>query len=460
MSKPKLLVVDDEEYICKQIKWGLSGDCEVEIALSDQEAMEKFHEYEPDIITLDLNLSAIDDHKKGFKVLEKILTVDPYAKVIMITGHDGRESAINSLRLGAYDYYVKPIDLNELKIILKRALYIRELEVENKRLQFQLDEDGESFGILGNCTKMREVISLAHRVAKTDIAVLIHGESGTGKDMVARAIHSFSQRADQPFIPIDSGAIPETLLESELFGHERGAFTDARSQKVGKVELAHKGTLFLDEIAELPLILQAKLLRFLQEKKIQRLGGTEFISVDVRVIAASNKDLEQEIRKGNFREDIYYRLNGITIGLPPLRDRGDDIIFIAMHFLEKYRNEMREGVKQLTPESTKAIKMYRWPGNIRELDNKIKRALVLSTDKYIKPEDLGISCDHKQAVQDALTLKEARAKVEREMLQNYLEKHKGNLSKVSKSLGVGRSTVYDLMEKYDLTSHYRTILKD
>ena len=415
------------------------------------EAIQKFHEHGPDIITLDLNLSQTDDHEKGFIVLKEILAVDPYAKVVMITGHSGKESAINALRLGAYDYYVKPIDLNELKTILKRALYMRELEIENKRLQSRIDEDGKLFGILGNCKKIKEIISLVKKVAKTDIAVLIHGESGTGKELIAQAVHNLSQRAGQPFIPINSGAIPENLLESELFGHEKGSFTDARSQKTGKVELAHKGTLFLDEIAELPLTLQVKLLRFLQEKKIQRLGGIEFIPVDVRVIAASNKDLEQEITKGNFREDIYYRLNGITIELPPLRERENDIISIAGYLLEKYGKEMGESAKKLTAESIKAMKMYRWPGNIRELENKIKRALVLSTDKYIKPEDLGISCDAKKAQKEESTLKEAREKVEREMLQNSLEKYQGNLTKVSKSLGVSRSTVYDLMGKYDLT---------
>jgi len=451
MSKPKLLVIDDEEYICKQIKWGLSVDYEVEMALNDQEAIKTFHKYGPDMITLDLNLSQTDDHEKGFIVLKEILAADPYAKVIMITGHSGKESAINALRLGAYDYYVKPINLDELKTILKRALYMRELEIENKRLQSRIDEDGKLFGILGNCKKIREIINLVKRVAKSDIAVLIHGESGTGKELVAQAIHNLSQRAAQPFIPINSGAIPETLLESELFGHEKGSFTDARTQKIGKVELAHKGTLFLDEIAELPLILQVKLLRFLQEKKIQRLGGNESIPVDVRVITASNKDLEQEITKGNFREDIYYRLNGITIELPPLRERENDIIFIAGYLLEKYGKEMGENAKKLTAESIKAIKTYRWPGNIRELENKIKRALVLSTDKYIKPQDLGISCDRKTNQVEKSTLKEAREKVEREMLQNSLENYRGNLTKVSKSLGVSRSTVYDLIGKYDLT---------
>jgi two-component system NtrC family response regulator len=448
MSKPILLVVDDEEYICKQIKWGLNKDYEVIIANDANDAIKKFNDYRPDVITLDLNLSPGDDHKKGFTVLEKIIAIDPYSKVVMVTGHDGKENAINSLRLGSYDYYVKPIDLNELKIILKRALYIRNLEIENKRLQSQFVESGESYGILGNCKKIKEVINMVRRVAEADIGVLIHGESGTGKELVARAIHRLSKRANEAFIPIDSGAIPETLLESELFGHEKGAFTDAHTRKTGKVELAHKGTLFFDEIAELSLNLQVKLLRFLQERQIQRLGGSDFIPVDVRVIAASNKSLEQEIKEKNFREDIYYRLNGITIELPPLREREDDIIFIANHFLEKFVKEMEKNAKQLTPESIKAMKVYGWPGNIRELENKIKRALVLSTDKYIKPQDLGIS--YSRSYREDLTLKEAKEKLEKEMLKDSLEKYKGNLTKISRSLGIARSTIYDLIEKYGI----------
>jgi len=449
MSKPKLLVVDDEEYICKQMQWGLNNEYEVIIACESKDAITKFSEHKPDIVTLDLNLSPADDHEQGFKVLEEIVLGDPYVKVVMITGNDGKKSAMHSLQLGAYDYYVKPIDLNELKVILKRALYIRMVEVENKQLQFKSIEEGESFGILGNCRKIKEVINVISRIAKTDIAVFIHGESGTGKELVARAIQGQSKRLNEAFIPIDSGAIPETLLESELFGHEKGAFTDAHMQKIGKVELAHKGTLFFDEIAELPINLQAKLLRFLQERKIQRLGGNEFIPIDVRVIAASNKNLEQEIRRGNFREDIYYRLNGITIKLPPLREREDDVILIADFLLEKFCKEMGLGIKQLSSQSIRAIKGYGWPGNVRELENRIKSALALSTGKYIMPGDLGIG-HGRSSREEKSTLKDVRERMEREMLLNNLKKYKGNLSKVSKSLGVARSTVYDLMEKYGL----------
>ncbi|MEW6382107.1 MAG: PEP-CTERM-box response regulator transcription factor [bacterium] len=449
MSKPKLLVVDDEEYICKQLKWGLNSEYEVIIAYESKDALTKFSECKPDIVALDLNLSPADDHEQGFKVLEEIILGDPHAKVIMITGHNGKESAINSLRLGAYDYYVKPIDLNELKVILKRALYIRMLEMENEHLQTRTIEDGESFGILGNCRKIREVNKVIRKVAKTDIAVLIHGESGTGKELVARAIHRQSNRSNEAFIPIDSGAIPETLLESELFGHEKGAFTDAYGKKIGKIELAHKGTLFFDEIAELPLNLQVKLLRFLQEKKIQRVGGIEFIPIDVRVIAASNKNLEQEIQKSNFREDIFYRLNGITIELPPLREREDDVIVIADALLEQFCKEMGIAGKKLSPQSVKSIKGYGWPGNVRELENRLRRALALSTGKYIMPEDLGIG--HGRSAREVkLTLKDARERMEKEMLLSNLKKYHGNLSKVSKSLGVARSTVYDLMDKYGI----------
>ncbi len=448
MSKPVLLVVDDEEYICKQIKWALNNDYEVITANESNEAIKKFSKYKPDIITLDLNLSVSDDQEEGFKVLEEIMSVDPYAKVIMVTAHDGKENAINSLRLGAYDYYIKPINMNELSIILNRAIYIRRLELENRQLQSQINKGWESLGILGNSKKIKKVINLIKRVARVDISVLIHGESGTGKELVARAIHQLSDRSNEAFIPIDSGAIPENLLESELFGHEKGAFTDAHCKKIGKVELANKGTLFFDEIAELPLSLQIKLLRFLQERQIQRLSGNEFIPIDVRVIAATNKDLEEEIRRKNFREDIFYRLNGITIELPPLREREDDIILISDYLIDNFCKGMKKKPKKLTMESIKAMKSYSWPGNIRELENKIKRALVLTTDAYLKPQDLGIPTN--AYVLNDLTLKDAKDRLEKEMLLNNIEKYKGNLTKVAKSLGIARSTIYDLIEKYKI----------
>ena len=303
---------------------------------------------------------------------------------------------------------------------------------------------------------MKKLISLVQRVAKTDMTVLLLGESGTGKELVAQALHKCSKRAKNSFIPVDSGAIPATLLESELFGHERGAFTDAHFQRIGKVELANKGTLFLDEIAELPVNLQVKLLRFLQERKIQRIGKSELIPVDIRIVAATNKNLEKEMNKGNFREDMYYRLNEVIIELPPLREREDDIFLLTEYFLEKYSKELFIGLKMLSSASLEAMKNYRWPGNIRELENKIKRALVLSTDKYIRPEDLDIG--YQKNRNDGLTLKEARESIEKELLLKNIKKFNWNLTKVSNSLGIARSTVYDLMEKYNLSHKSKRLM--
>lgn len=455
MTKPKLLVVDDEEFICKQLKWGLSDEYEVVTATNIEEALALFNKTNPDLITLDVNLSPM--HREGFKILQEIMAMNSYAKVIMVTGEDDKESAINGLQLGAHDYYLKPIDVQELKIILKRALYLKRLETESDQQPSKAELDGEFLSILGRCKKMRNVINLVKRIAKTDMSVLIRGESGTGKELIAQAIHKCSQRAERIFMPIDCGAIPDNLLESELFGHEKGAFTDAHSKRLGKVEIANKGTLFLDEIAELPLSLQVKLLRFLQERKIQRVGGNEFIPIDIRVISATNRNLEQEIKEGSFREDIYYRLNEITIELPPLRERDEDIIFMANAFLNRYIKEMGLGVKELTSESIEALLAYSWPGNVRELENKIKRALVIAIGKKIKPRDLGIDVKEPkkepQPVLDDenLTLKELKDRVEKDMLLKSIEKYDGNLSKISKNLGIARSTIYDLMAKYGLS---------
>ena len=456
MSRARLLIVDDEEFICKQLEWGFCDEYEVFVAYNTQDAVKKYQRIQPDVITLDINLSFTNEKENGFRVLEQILKIDPLAKVVMITGQNEKECGINSLQLGAFDYYLKPVDLNELKVILKRAIHIRSLEIENKQKNSSLPKHTDYYGIIGQSKKMKKLISLVQRVAKTDMTVLLLGESGTGKELVAQALHKCSKRAKNSFIPVDSGAIPATLLESELFGHERGAFTDAHFQRIGKVELANKGTLFLDEIAELPVNLQVKLLRFLQERKIQRIGKSELIPVDIRIVDATNKNLEKEMNKGNFREDMYYRLNEVIIELPPLREREDDIFLLTEYFLEKYSKELFIGLKMLSSASLEAMKNYRWPGNIRELENKIKRALVLSTDKYIRPEDLDIG--YQKNRKDGLTLKEARESIEKELLLKNIKKFNWNLTKVSNSLGIARSTVYDLMEKYNLSHKSKRLM--
>ena len=335
MPESKILVVDDEEPIRNQMKWALSRDYEVLVAGDVNSAMKAIGKEKPDIIMLDISLTPdMGTGTEGIALLQAILSQDDTIKVIMITGNDTRENARKCVALGAYDFYSKPIDVEEIKITIKRAIHIQSLERENRRLQEDLERAQEFREIISSCEEMDEVLETVRRVSTTDVTVLIQGESGTGKELVARAIHYNSTRKDKPFVPVNCGAIAENLLESELFGHEKGAFTDAYAQKRGRLELAQNGTVFLDEIAELTPKLQVKLLRFLQEREIERVGGEERIQLNVRVIAASNRNIEEELKKGQFREDLYYRLNVISISLPPLRERGEDVIILANAFLK------------------------------------------------------------------------------------------------------------------------------
>jgi two-component system NtrC family response regulator len=356
--------------------------------------------------------------------------------------------------MGAYDFYQKPIDANELKIIVSRAFYLHNIEDENRRLHLSLDEKTtELCGMVGQCPDMLRIFSTIRKVASSDISVLIAGESGTGKELVARAIHSMSLRKEGPFVPINCGAIPENLLESELFGHEKGAFTGAHLQVQGKVEYAHKGTLFLDEIGELSAALQVKLLRFLQEKTVQRIGGREDIHVDARILAATNIDIQKAIQDGRFREDLYYRLGVLVINLPPLRKRGEDIVFLANLFLRRFSEEFKKKVRGFSPASIKLLEAYEWPGNVRELENRIQRAVIMSELSVIEPYDLGFaerSAMQKAVVAENITLKEARDRIERELVVAAVEKHNGNIARAAEELGISRPTLYDIMKKHGL----------
>ncbi|HEX8948746.1 MAG TPA: PEP-CTERM-box response regulator transcription factor [Dissulfurispiraceae bacterium] len=451
----KLLIIDDDEEIRKQLKWGFGKEHVVFLAGDADEAIAVFRKHRPKVVTLDLGLPPHEDGTgEGFRCLEEILKHSPAVKIIIITGNDERENALRAVQMGAYDFYQKPIDLKELRVIINRAFYLHNIEEENRRLYVTLDErTTELGGMVGQCPDMLKVFSTIRKVATSDISVLIVGESGTGKELVARAIHSMSLRKGGAFVPINCGAIPENLLESELFGHEKGAFTGAHVQVQGKVEFAHRGTIFLDEIGELPANLQVKLLRFLQEKTIQRVGGREDVHVDARIIAATNIDISKAIQEGKFREDLYYRVGVLVVNLPPLRKRGEDVVLLSNLFLRRFSQEFRKNVRGFSPASIKLLESYEWPGNVRELENRIQRAVIMSEFSLIEPHDLAFTertWAQKVKVQELTTLKEARDRIEREMAIMSIEKHGGNIARAAEELGVSRPTLYDIMKKHGL----------
>lgn len=449
MEKDRILIVDDEEEIRKQLKWALSADYEVMEAPDKGSALDLVREKRPHLATLDISLDASSkDGCEGMELLGEALGIDPKLKVIMLTGNDNRELSLRAIKMGAYDYYVKPINLEELKVIFKRALYIQKLEQQNERLVMELEERHKFENIIGSSSGMREVFNVVKRVSPTDVTVLINGESGTGKELVARAIHYCSPRKDKPLGVINCGAIPENLLESELFGHERGSFTDAYAQKIGKLELANQGTVFLDEIGEMSLALQVKILRFLQERVIERVGGSEQIELDVRIVAATNSDLKKKIQEGAFREDLYYRLSVVTISLPPLRERGEDIALLAEHYLSRFSKENNKQIKGFSREAIKALSGYLWPGNVRELENKLKRAVILANNHQITLEDLGLEAGKDN---QARLLKKAREQLDIKFIQEALAKNKGNVSQSAREIGISRVSFYDLLKKYRIS---------
>lgn len=471
----KLLIVDDSHEIRKQLKWGLGKDYQVLLAESVDEAIKLFSQHSPDVVTLDLGLPPdIDGASEGLRCLQIILQKRPETKVIVLSGNEDHANALAAVDLGAYDYYHKPIILDELKIILARAFHLAGLEAENRQLQIVAEQgktNGYS-GIFGQCPQMQQVFAMIKKVASIDVPILILGESGTGKEVVARAIHDRGIRKEGNIVAINCGAIPETLLESELFGHEKGAFTGAQNRVQGKVEYAADGTLFLDEIGEMAPLLQVKLLRFLQEKVIQRVGGREDISVDTRIVAATNVNIQESIKSGKFREDLYYRIGVITIELPPLRERGEDIELLANIFLRRFGQEFGQKIRGFSRAARVQLKSHDWPGNVRELENKVKRAVVMAETPIIDACDLGfeekienppigeIQSDNNLENSCAvggefdftgLTLKDARLQVEKVLLQQALERADGNVVKAAEDLAVSRPTLYDLLKRHELS---------
>ncbi len=444
-EKRKILVIDDERAIGQQLEWSLKRDYEVSAAWNGEDGMRLARDLRPDVVILDLALSHDGDANEGLQVLEEIQLSNPETKVIIVTGNEQRELAIKAVQMGAYDFYRKPIDLAEFRVIVDRALHLKKLESE-----IILPAGGErliTHEIVGKCSQMLAVFDIIKRTSKTDATILIHSESGTGKELVAKAIHFQSPRRENPFVVINCGAIPENLLESELFGHEKGAFTGAHVQRVGKFELAKHGTVFLDEIGELSLALQVKLLRVLQEREIERVGGRGSIPLDVRIIAATNKDLEHEVEMGNFRTDLFYRLSVITLGLPPLRDRGGDIMILARHFLERCREEYNSNVRGFSSEAIKLIQAYHWPGNVRELENKVRRAVIMARKPLIIPEDLNLKASRSDS---RLLLREQVAEFESACIREALSRNAGNVSRTAQQLGVNRTTFYDMLHRYEI----------
>jgi two-component system NtrC family response regulator len=444
--KSRVLLIDDEERILQQMRLALEADYDVFTASSEVEAIATFNREKTTVVTLDLSLKAGDPQDlSGLRILERILAQEPSTRVIVVTGNNDQATALQAVRLGAFDYYSKPVRWEDLQVMIQRACYIH--RIHQRLHQTYLGSANEFQGIIGSSKSMQDIFRFIQRVAPSDISVLIYGESGTGKEIVAHAIHRQSQRKNNPFVVVNCGAIPEHLLESELFGHEKGAFTGAYAQKKGKFELAHTGTLFLDEIGELVPNLQVKLLRFLQDRRIERVGGNQSIELDIRIIAATNRDLKKDIENHLFREDLYYRLKVVPLEIPALRDRKDDIIPLAQFFLEKYCRENHKPLLTLSSEAEAALLLYPWPGNVRELENMINRAVVLSPYSVLKAHDLGLKSE--RGLSD-INLKFAKTAMEIDYIKRALSRNKGVVSRAAKDLGISRVNLYELIDKYKI----------
>jgi two-component system, NtrC family, response regulator len=445
MTKSTLLIVDDDEDIRAQMKWALCGDYELLMAGDRAGALAAFTADHPAVTLLDLGLPPCPNSpEEGLAALSAILALDPLAKVIVVSGQGDKQNALRAVGAGAYDFLCKPVDMDELGLVLQRCVYLAELEQEYRATQQGIR--AETFeDMFGTSPQMQAVFDFVRKVAPTSAPVLILGESGTGKEMVARAVHNQSAQFGGPFVAINCNSIPENLLESELFGHEKGAFTGADRQRKGHVESAAGGTLFLDEIGDLPASVQVKLLRFLQEKSFQRVGGRQEIQSDARVVAATNRNLQESVASEKFREDLYFRLAVMVVKMPPLRERGSDTVLIAKAFLNSYCAEHTKTGLTFAPDALRALTLHRWPGNVRELQNRVRRAVIMADGKRVTARDLELT-DALSAL-PSQTLKEAREAVEREMVQEALRRHNGKVTSAAVDLGVSRPTLYELMEK-------------
>ena len=448
--KPKLLIVEDDAGLQAQLKWAYP-DFEVFQASDRAGAIALLRSEEPPVVTLDLGLPPDPDGtSEGFAVLDEIMALKPDTKVIVASGHGARESALQAIAKGAYDFYQKPVDIEALGLIVRRAAQLHRIEAENRLLASKSGDENRVLGrLITSAPEMVKVARTIERVANTNVSVMLLGASGTGKELLARGLHEASDRRHGAFVAINCAAIPENLLESELFGHEKGAFTGAVKTTEGKIEMAAGGTLFLDEVGDIPLPLQVKLLRFLQERVIERIGSRKSIAVDTRIVCATHQNLEVMIAEGRFREDLFYRLAEIVVKIPSLAERPGDAALLAKTFMTRFSREMNPAVKGFAPDALTAIDAWPWPGNVRELENRVKRAVIMTEGKLIGASDLDLAAPDESDGQ-VLNLKSARETADRKVIRHALARSEGNISNTAKLLGISRPTLYDLLKQYDL----------
>jgi two-component system NtrC family response regulator len=443
----KLLIVEDDPGIQSQLRWCFE-EYDVILAADRASAITELRRHEPPVVLQDLGLPPDDSGvEEGFATLREIMALAPHTKVVVVTGHGDQSNAVKAVGLGAYDFYQKPVDVDTLQLIVSRAYHLHELEAENRRLA-AAGGGSPLDGVIAANEAMLKVCRKIEKIAPTSATTMLQGESGTGKELLARAIHSLSPRRAGPFVAINCAAIPDTLLESELFGFEKGAFTGATKQTPGKIEGANGGTLFLDEIGDMPLSLQSKLLRFLQERTVERLGGRTEIPVDVRVVCATNKNLHEQMAAGLFRDDLYYRVSEITVDIPPVRERHGGRILLARHLLNRFAKQEKRNLKGFSGDAHDAIDSYAWPGNVREMENRIKAAVIMAEGKLVTAEDLGLAVGNNSA---SLNLRVVRQEAETRAIRESLIRASGNISRAAELLGISRPTLYDLMQKYGVT---------
>ena len=449
----RLLIIEDDPGLQSQMRWCFDANTEVTVAGDRDSALAALRRQEPQVVTLDLGLPPDPGGaREGFHLLEDILTLAPSTKIIVVTGREDKENAVKAVGMGASDFYQKPLDGDILNFVVNRAFRLHELERENEELS-AAHNSARLKGIIAASPQMLNTCRIIEKVAPADVTTLIIGETGTGKEVLARALHDYSPRKEKPFAAINCAAIPENLLESELFGYEKGAFTGASQNKQGKIELAHGGTLFLDEIGDMPMALQVKMLRFLQERVIERVGGVKTIPVDVRVVCATHQDLENLIQEQRFREDLYYRINEVTIPVPPLRERDGDAVLIAQSLLKDSASQMQRNGLSFSEDAVAAIRQHTWPGNVREMINKVKRATIMAEGKRVTASDLELECNGEQgAANQALNLRQVREEAEKRTIHQALQTTDFNMAQAARLLGVTRPTLYNLTDKYNIAT--------
>ncbi len=451
MNQRHLLIIEDDPGLQSQMRWCFADDqMQIAVAANESEAIAAVRRNPPQVVTLDLGLPPDPGGSKiGFGILKSIRSLLPDCKIIVVTGREEREHAVRAVAEGAYDFYQKPIDADTLRFVVERAYRLADLEEENRRL-VAAQEPASLAGIISGSKSMRDLCRLVERVAPTDASVLVLGETGTGKELVARAIHDLSTRREQPFVAINCAAIPENLLESELFGYEKGAFTGAVARKLGRIEMANGGTLFLDEIGDMPLPLQSKILRFLQERSLERVGGHTLIDVDVRVVCATHRPIDEMLATKTFREDLYFRLAEISVNVPPLRDREGDAVLLAHVFLQRFAPDRK---LRISDDALSALNTWNWPGNVRELENRVKRASIMADAQQISARDLDLTTGAEADDTFPLNLKQVRDEAELKTVTRALARADNNLAQASRLLGISRPTLYSLLEKFRIDHH-------